>query len=509
MTKVQCRVVRRLIIYGFLLVAIGFVVVSGIGDGGVRGGRVTLPTPTGIVVGYLCEPASPRGIVLSLHSNAQTLSAVEPMTREFARQGFLAFAPYVQGRPFASRLTLDQYQQGVMSAAQCLKSRISPVFGPVHLAGHSLGANQAVMLADRVGADRVVAMGYDVDPPGDRKWPLLLMTGVYDQLHPPGQMREVLERASRNGDLETRLYLSPLADHVSEVMDPRFLHQAGAWISGRADHPGGLSLEPFRAVASALAFVGIFLLATGGWLIFGTMELGPSRLLGRIFGPVLVGLAWGVWWLTGGFNHSGVTCFGDDLVVGLLLGLVISRAQWPGPNWSHGWSLGSRLLWWLWFSWFATTVINAIPGLVYGPAAFLWLPVFAPWKLLVDLVQCRAWSHLVLMPWLVFPILALELWRPGALGQRLAAWVVNFVRSIQQLRFRLTLSGSAVAWGVLLLAIAGAVFGWTRVINEGYDMNSQELFRLLKLLARFALPPILILLVILRSRPARRWFDSF
>lgn len=499
MNKDQHRVARCLIICGFLLVALGLAAVLGIGDGGVRGRKVVLSTPSGEVAGYLCEPDHPQGIVLALHSNAQTLSVVEPLAREFARRGFITFSPYVQARPFATRLTLDQYQQGVVVAAQSFRHRTPPFPGSLYLVGHSLGANQAVLLANRVGAAGVVAIGYDVDPPKDRAWPMLLMSGLYDQLHPAGQMREVVLRASANGLSNTGFCLSALADHVGEVMDPRLLHFAGTWLGSRTGHPGGISLEPFRAVAFALVALGLLLLCSGAGLALHAAFLGSSRPGVRLPGPVLVGLAWGIWWIMGGYDNSGVGDWGADLLVALLLALVIARAQCSRPIWGQGWKLSARLLTCLWLVWLATTVINAIPGLVSQPSAVLSLPLFAAWKLLLDLCQFRAWSHLLLMPWLVLPILALELWRPGLLGQRLAAWVVGFIRSIQQLRFRPNFSTSAAGWVILLIAVAGAIFGWTRIIHEGYDLNPGELFRLLKLLARLALLPILLLLLILRK----------
>ncbi|MCE7873399.1 hypothetical protein DYH09_23910 [bacterium CPR1] len=276
--------------------------IFGSGEGGVELRWTTLDTPAGPVSGWLCTAPHPTASVVMVHSTAQPRAMSEPMARAVARWGFLTFVPNPGGNPLLNAVTLEAQREQVVKAVGWCRQQGA---GPVYLAGHSVGANQAVLAAEQANPNGVIALGYDVEVSPKRNWRLLLAAGVYDQLHPASQLREVLAQAS--GD--ATLVFSPLSDHHNEALDPVLLGAAADWMAGQPAR--SWSVESLRVAGAVLICVGLFC-------------LGVALRLPLVVALVLIGLSW---WASGG-DLTGETRFYADVM--LVAGL--SRMVAPGPG---------------------------------------------------------------------------------------------------------------------------------------------------------------------------------
>lgn len=122
------------------------------------------------------------------------------------------------------------------------------------------------------------------------------------------------------------------------------------------------------------------------------------------------------------------------------------------------------------------------------PGSLAYLPLFVPWTAFTDIYQLRAVAQALLVP---------ELLRPGAVGRALGTWIVGLARAVANLELKLTVTGSGSSWVALAVTFLVAGLAWVRVFSEGYDFNLTTLMNLLGLLARVALLPLALLVLML------------
>ncbi|MEW6281703.1 MAG: hypothetical protein AB1758_24050 [Candidatus Eremiobacterota bacterium] len=455
---------------GILLLALGLGALLGAGEGGVEFRWTTEP-----VSGWLCTGPNPSASLVMVHSTAQPRGMSEPMARAVARRGFRSFVPTPGGNPLLNAITLDeQREQVVKSVAWCREK------GPVFLAGHSVGANQAVLAADQCNPDGVIALGYDVEASPKRSWSLLLAAGVYDQLHPASQVQEVLGQATgQSKPLPGQLYgnamflLSPLSDHHNEALDPVLLGAAADWAGGQP--PRNWSVESLRVAGAVLISAGLFC-------------LGLALRLHPVMALILLGLSW---W-SGGADLTGETRFHADVMLAVGMTPLVARSL-----------RALALLTMAWASWTLTAVLNGLPGLWMQPGSLAYLPLFVPWTAVTDSYQLRAVAQALLVPWAPLGVLVLELVCPGSLGRALGTWIVGLARAVATFQLNLTVKGSGTTWLALLMTLGVAGLAWVRVLSEGYDFNLTSLLSLLGLLMRVALLPLGLMVLMLRTPWAR------
>ncbi len=433
------------------MVCLGRGAIFGSGEGGVELRWTTLDTPAGPVSGWLCTAPHPTASVVMVHSTAQPRAMSEPMARAVARRGFLTFVPNPGGNPLLNAVTLEAQREQVVKAVGWCRQQGA---GPVYLAGHSVGANQAVLAAEQANPNGVIALGYDVEVSPKRNWRLLLAAGVYDQLHPASQLREVLAQAS--GD--ATLVFSPLSDHHNEALDPVLLGAAADWMAGQPAR--SWSVQSLRVAGAVLICVGLFC-------------LGVALRLPLVVALVLIGLSW---WASGG-DLTGETRFYADVM------LVAGLSRMVAPSFR-----ALALLAMAWASWTLTAILNGLHALLMQPGSLAYLPLFVPWTAFTDIYQLRAVAQALLVP---------ELLRPGAVGRALGTWIVGLARAVANLELKLTVTGSGSSWVALAVTFLVAGLAWVRVFSEGYDFNLTTLMNLLGLLARVALLPLALLVLML------------
>ncbi|WP_141732228.1 dienelactone hydrolase family protein [Oligoflexus tunisiensis] len=146
-------------------------------DKRIKGETVTVDSPqgNGKITGYLARPAEPKSgklpVVLVVHENRGLNPYIEDVTRRFAVEGFIAYAPdgltSVGGYPGdedKGRELFKKVDEGKMTAdfeaaARWLKAR-SDSNGKLGVVGFCFGGKIANTLAVRMGADLQAAVPF-------------------------------------------------------------------------------------------------------------------------------------------------------------------------------------------------------------------------------------------------------------------------------------------------------------------------------------------------------------
>ncbi|MCL5037896.1 MAG: hypothetical protein M1269_12410 [Chloroflexi bacterium] len=191
----------------------------------------------------------------------------------------------------------DGQKKEILEIIKLIKSRgyIDPW---IYLLGHSLGASSSLLAAAECpDVKGVICLGMAPEAEPDYPVPVFLGAGIFDQLHPPGQMLDSYEKLknSKNSLHQTKLVLSPLSDHGLELMDTflaaEFLNWLGINTKTHSDH--FLKFEiTFWWLLFALAYLALktFQSKTIKLAILALLAMGAGYLCGDYLGTAVVTL---------------------------------------------------------------------------------------------------------------------------------------------------------------------------------------------------------------------------
>ncbi|MBE9228129.1 alpha/beta fold hydrolase [Phormidium sp. LEGE 05292] len=242
--------------------------------------------PNRHLIGTLYTPKTakpPYPVMVLTHGINSTKEIMSPLAIELAREGIAAltfdfggfgesyFRPYSEGGN-------DTDGKAVMAFIQANPKLFD--ITRIGIGGHSMGGATALGLANddnRYKTTVVLGMSGLATPiyPAN----LLMGIGLYEQLHPPSLMREMLQSATgknisefqQSGDFQSGkarlLVISPTADHLIEPYDSSLIKQSVSWVKQAFGIPG--KTKPLIATWYMLGmFVTCFSgLGTGGYLV--------------------------------------------------------------------------------------------------------------------------------------------------------------------------------------------------------------------------------------------------
>ncbi|MCL5774178.1 MAG: alpha/beta fold hydrolase [Firmicutes bacterium] len=197
-------------------------------DGGIVKGSIFLP--------HTASVRQVGGVVIA-HGVASTRDLMEPMAEALAEKGVVVLT---YDTPFTS----DEKNDAVIrSAIKYLRSFKGVDPGRIALIGHSMGGRTAANVASTEKAKAVISLGMSVFASSVSPSNLLMIIGLYDELHTPFEMIDALKTNSDGfsepgrvwGDFSKEnarmLFISPAADHASEIFDPKIIGVIQEWIS--------------------------------------------------------------------------------------------------------------------------------------------------------------------------------------------------------------------------------------------------------------------------------------
>ncbi|HEY4003518.1 MAG TPA: hypothetical protein VGO93_31920 [Candidatus Xenobia bacterium] len=460
------------------------------------------------------QGSPPYPVVLCIHSFWQSGVNAEPQAIELARHGFLAVtAPLVPHSDMAGRdrETLD-FMADLEALCRTLRYRRDVRRDAMFAMGHSMGADLACALGAADGNLRgVVAQGFPVDANARLPRNLLIEVGAWDELHPLSEMQDALARAtddrhavpyrtygSQTAGTARELYVMPWSDHFMEPFDDGGVERSLAWMDGQ--------IVSTRMGVEAIALAALVLGALGGFLILlchGHAEwpLGSRPAAVALPGVLALGLAY----------RANPLPVWHHLILCLALAALMAGALGTPDKLRRGVhrAVGNGLA--------GLAVITAVYGLnmippitCCGPRAVGFLlvaPVFYCREAIMQaenvLFHTRA-DTTGISPGLLILLLLELAWPGGLVRMGVGRWDA-LVAWLQGLDLHLKAGASRGELALLGVVAAGGFFAWHQTLAAGYGLGSADVVRLLGILVRFAVAPLLLVPFVLRSRWYRMW----
>jgi len=486
-----------------------------------------------IIRGRLFLPATashtqPAGCAIIVHGVASARDLVEPMAKALTEKGIAVFT-------YDTPYTADAENEAILQTAIKYLYHLNFIDSQkIALIGHSMGARVAVNVASRVNVKAVVSMGMSVFASPEAPPNLLMIIGFYDQIHPPLEMIEALkintggfsEEGKLWGDFSRgnarMLFISPAADHVSEVFDPAIIAVAGEWISRSFElTTEDLNSDKFKPppVADRIQF--IFLIYLGAWgillsLFFLLKEFFFSRkIFSRIMPAILAALFICLVFIFQ-IENKFISC---DALAGRILFLLCSGfmvfnylIQSLPPD-SMKESLDSifkkkilRAFLYILIIYFAFQVViifSAIPYYAILPSSLKAIPLFL-WKQITLggyhrlIVAGRLFSPASIEGLFLPLLLGLEIISPGSI-MKILLGVAGSLLGIRREKRKT----SIVHIAILIIVIIAAVWAWFPWVKSG-QVDLPLLYSLLKLCIKFFVLPIILIYLIISTKLFRK-----
>ena len=476
-------------------------------------GRLYIPNQT----------KTPYPTIILWHGVSSSKEMMEPLAVELTRQGIAAIAFDAGGfgesytRPFSSEENLKD-----ASVVFDYVKQHPERFDRLHLGmgGHSMGAATAIAFGSETASSEqirvTIALGMSAEISRTSPANLLMGIGLYEELHSPAAMRETLQQGTGEetqefqlkGDFQNgsarKLVISSTSNHLIEPFDPALIQEAVVWAMKAFDLPE-------RSVLLTMPFVmwGWFLIFIGSVLSigYGLRELNFLKTKLRLVSVGMVAIA--AIFLCLGMTGAIPSRMATSLVFLVAAVLPISDYAINQPK-----KLTSFLqLCGLYVS--ATLIAYASVSLVMRwqeflthPAYLLGLPQFLvqlPVAMIYSRVQelnaaifpvysnglVPSWQlSLLFLPELIYPSVILSV------GTRAAAWLVRWLRQPLKLaKIDRPSKKSLQLLGGLSLVLAIVLIQQAKMgtVSMEYAIVA------ISLLARMALFPALLVILIVRS----------
>ncbi|XWK88147.1 MAG: alpha/beta fold hydrolase [Phormidium sp.] len=412
-------------------------------------------TPNRHLIGTLYTPKTakpPYPVMVLTHGINSTKEIMSPLAIELAREGIAAltfdfggfgesyFRPYSEGGN-------DTDSKAVMAFIQANPKLFD--ITRIGIAGHSMGGATALGLASddkRFKATVVLGMSGFATPiyPAN----LLMGIGLYEQLHPPSVMREMLQSATGknisefqlSGDFQSGkarlLVISPTADHLIEPYNTYLIKQSVSWVKQAFGIPG--KTKPLIATWYMLGMFVTCLggLGTGGYLVrFVAYEKKLKSWIPRLILPIaLTPLALGITGIIDSLWASNLILF--SLALLLICNYVL---RFP-KKWTATLKITGLYLALFLGTYGAIALISTLPELLFHPQYITSIPQFL-WQFPIGLFYSRYRElRAILFPiytyglqpsyLLIIPLIS-ELIIPGIIltgGEKTISFIVRWVR---------------------------------------------------------------------------------
>ncbi len=477
------------------------------------------------LVGRLYIPdqtKAPYPTIILWHGVSSSKEMMEPLAIELARQGIaaLAFDAGGFGESSARPLSAEENLKDARVVFDYVKQHPDR-FDRLRLGvgGHSMGAATAIAFGSETNSDQIrvtIALGMSAEISRTSPANLLMGIGLYEELHSPTAMRETLQQGTGEATTEfqlkgdfsdgsaRKLVISSTSNHLIEPFDPSLIQEAVMW----AVKAFGL---PERSVLLTMPLVlwGWFLILIGSVLSisYGLRELHFLRTKLRLVTVGMMVIA--AIWLCLGMVGAIPSRMATNLILLMAAVLPVSTYTISQPK-----KLSSFLqLCGLYLS--AIVIAYAIISLVMGwqelltnPLYLLGLPQF-----LVQLPVAMIYSRVQELHGAIFPVYSNGLvpsWQLSLLflpeliypsgvfraGTRVSGWIIKWSRQPLKLEKvdRPNQKSLQLLIG-LITVFAIVLFHQIRTATIPLESGITAII----LLARMALFPALIVILIVRS----------
>lgn len=487
-------------------------------DGGITRGSIFLPR---------AASAQPAGGVIIAHGVASPRDLMEPMAEALAEKGAVVLT---YDTPFTS----DEKNEAVMrSAVKYLRSLEGVDPGRIALIGHSMGGRTAANVAPTEKIRAVVSLGMSVFASSVSPSNLLMIIGLYDELHPPFEMIDALKTNS-DGFSETgrawgdfskgnarMLFISPTADHASEIFDPKIIGVIQEWIPralGAA--PDELNIENIKAPAGIWKIQFIFFIYAGAFglllsfLFFFKKIFISRKVLLRIM-PVIIFVFFLLSFLTGK-KIAVIDALSGGVFLFLCMATVIFNflVQSAPPDTKKesldeifGRKIKRTLLYFLviYFSFQAVIIFSALRYFIVWPSYLKDLPLFIWQQLTLGgyhflSIEGRFFSPSKIEGFVApLIIMGFESVFPGCI----LGVLCRAGRGLLKFVYRKKKKTSLLHIIVLVVLLAAAITAWLPWIKSG-QLDWSFLYSLLKLCIKFFILPLVLIYAVISTDAFKR-----
>ena len=493
--------------------------------------------------------------LISIHYGLQNREALQPAAKMAAENGFIVLDLILKkSRNIDNRAKdFQDYLSDARGAVGYLKNHPDVDDDKIFISGHSIGGNIAALTGEgNKDAAGVVAVGYPVTFSPDSPQPLMIASGIFDELHPYSKIftafKETTGKESSSGQIiesgkmksitgENKipriLQISFLSDHYVEPTDPIITEgilEFASSVKGEEINRSNLHYSKvlfiFGILSRIFLFITSFLVCSAGFVEIdkktGFITNIPNVIRYRV--PAIITI---IMILIIGFLHNSAE---HNIQITFLSALLISlmafhhfrnKVKERGLSAESGDNLIKmfmgdilKILKYLaifWFSYLAGLFFNAgffplskfshlwrtLTGILYLPIA----QFFVFCTRINNFFLKEDWSFNLLSP-LLWIIIFSEIIHPGATGAVLDNFFSRLIGTLQKmefkLKFKINLSGVIL---LIVVIIINFVF-WRQILAEGYAIGFTEVLGLLKLLFAFIILPAIISIILLRKTGA-------
>ncbi len=489
--------------------------------------------------------------VVSIHYGLQNRETLQPASSAMAESGIIVLNLILNRRRDDGRgRTIADYIDDINGSVDFLTLTDNVDPDRIFLSGHSIGGNLACVVGEsnpRVAG--VAPVGYPVDFSPHTDKPMLLASGIFDELHPASSMIEAFRQtahdsspgqvlhdyreipgAIKNGEPVRILFFSHNSDHCLEPVDYNITTAIISFIHGvnGSDIPGSPALLKYYLTIISRPVLFLCVLILWSWFLMNLWGGGhKGHAVTHLFNRfpqaffLFIFLALGLFYRPD--EHIIPVVILSGIFVSTLFFNHLNRKFplpgnhkenfCPSARYRQFQNYGLKILCYCGLMYLCFTVGLYFHAGLYPYSTlklfFKTLPGIFPMATGILFVALTRINGLFLAwDWMfrftsgpIWILMILEFFRPGAVIQVLDQFFSRMVKAMRNLDFSIkwqfNLSG-AVLLSVLLIA---GVMIWNQVLAEGYGLSVKDLWGLLYLFLCFIIIPGSLFTLLLRVSP--------
>lgn len=467
------------------------------------------------IKGTLWSPKneSNLGVVL-VHGVMVNKEYLDLMARTFADNGIVAltFDLGGYGESYPRAESKDAVTRDVLAAASFLQKKLpNSDKSKIGLAGHSMGGTAAILagIIDP-NIESIVCLGMNAEVAPFKPCRLLLSAGLYDQLHSPAEMRKAVVSSGLTGSWQEyddhrdncahRLFLSPTANHQTEVSDYYILREVTHWLSKTTNSPANpIKINALKSYyGMTFTGLGLFLFFT---LLLCTYQY--KRYLSVIFIICVV-----ICFILICFR--GLEPFAGSTIIIFIVFIMLLSNYWTKER--H-----KKLMTFFYFTLGIiiildlVNILNAIWEYVVRPDYLLNIPLYFIQTWLNYLPQLfialrphffKQYTTALIPSWILILIFIVEALSPGLFIRLLVNLTQNIIKRSQlKITYEKETSYLKVYFLLGLITLFGIIL-WQRAAS-GF-ISDEALLKLCGILIRRGLPAAIFIFILLRNLPEEK-----
>ncbi len=493
--------------------------------------------------------------LISIHYGLQNREALQPAAKMTAENNFIVLDLILKkSRNTDNRIKdFQDYISDARGAVEYLKNHPNVDEGKIFISGHSIGGNISALTGEgNKDTAGVIAVGYPVTFSPNSPQPLMVASGIFDELHPYSKISaafkettgegtsgdliiepEHLKSSVREGKIPRILQMSFLSDHYVEPTDPVITEgilEFASTVKGEEINRRSIQKSKILYVLGLLSriflFISSFLVCSAGFLEIhskiDTIGKIPKTIIQRIPSVITIMLILLIGFIHKPTEHNIHITFLSALFISLITFHHFRNKVKERGSTSETVDnlikifLGDMLkilkyLAIFWFSYLGGLFFNAgffplskfshlwrtLTGILYLPIA----QFFVFCTRINNFFLKEDWNFNFLSP-LLWIIISAEIMYPGAAGAVADNFFSRLIGAMQRMEFQLKFKMNLPGVILLIVVIIANIIFWKQILAEGYSLGFTEILGLMKLLFAFIILPAAISTILLRKTGA-------